>query len=191
MLTVKEVQGHTINKNHGQTIFNNNEEEQMLGTIDKEHMQKGGIKKPLAIGLGVGIVAIVVIVIIVTQPFSPFSGEDAEIAPRPGEWAASTGCDEFTFTFTVSPDSTGISQISLHFTEFECGNVETTGIWQSDPFDPVKPITGGQFSALGIQGTFDKTGTHASGTWEIDCQDLLDSNNQDLPTHSGTWTASR
>lgn len=41
----------------------------MTGAINKNHMQKGGIKRPLAIGLGVGIVVIVVIVIIVTQFF--------------------------------------------------------------------------------------------------------------------------
>ena len=39
----------------------------MIGATNKNHMQKGGIKKPLAIGLGVGIVAIVVIVVIITQ----------------------------------------------------------------------------------------------------------------------------
>ena len=47
----------------------------MIGAINKDHMQKGGIKKPLIIGLGVGIAVIVVIVIIVTQLFSGmFSG---------------------------------------------------------------------------------------------------------------------
>jgi len=43
----------------------------MSGAINKNHMQKGGIKKPLIIGLGVGIAVIVVIVIIgMTQLFS-------------------------------------------------------------------------------------------------------------------------
>jgi len=47
----------------------------MFGTINKNHMQKGGIKKPLIIGLGVGIAVIVVIVIIVTTQISGiFSG---------------------------------------------------------------------------------------------------------------------
>jgi hypothetical protein len=47
----------------------------MFEAINKNHMQKGGIKKPLAIGLGVGIAVIVVIVILVTQCVSGmFSG---------------------------------------------------------------------------------------------------------------------
>ena len=47
----------------------------MVGAINKNHMQKGGIKKPLIIGLGVGIAVIVVIVIIVTTQISGmFSG---------------------------------------------------------------------------------------------------------------------
>ena len=53
----------------------------MIGAINKNHMQKGGIKKPLAIGLGVGVVVIVVIVIIVLQFFSGmFSGVEPVIA---------------------------------------------------------------------------------------------------------------
>ena len=56
----------------------------MIGAINKNHMQKGGIKKPLAIGLGIGIVVIVVIVIIVIQLFSglfsAFSGIEPVIA---------------------------------------------------------------------------------------------------------------
>ncbi|HEY4711998.1 MAG TPA: hypothetical protein VIH69_04900 [Dehalococcoidia bacterium] len=47
----------------------------MVGAINKNHMQKGGIKKPLIIGLGVGIAVVVVIVIIVTTQISGmFSG---------------------------------------------------------------------------------------------------------------------
>ena len=70
-----------IIKNHTRSIFKNKKEEQMIGAINKNHMQKGGIKKPLAIGLGVGIVVIVVVVIIVTQFFSGlFSGVEPVIA---------------------------------------------------------------------------------------------------------------
>jgi hypothetical protein len=53
----------------------------MFGAINKNHMQKGGIKKPLIIGLGVGIAVIVVIVIIVTTQLSGlFSGVKPVIA---------------------------------------------------------------------------------------------------------------
>lgn len=47
----------------------------MFEAINKNHIQKGGIKKPLIIGLGVGIAVIVVIVIVVAvQCSGMFSG---------------------------------------------------------------------------------------------------------------------
>jgi hypothetical protein len=52
----------------------------MFGAINKNHMQKGGIKKPLAIGLGVGVVLVVVVVLIVTQFSGLFSGVKPVIA---------------------------------------------------------------------------------------------------------------
>ena len=56
----------------------------MIGAINKDHMQKGGIKKPLIIGLGVGIAVIIVIVVVVIQLFSglfsEFSGAEPVIA---------------------------------------------------------------------------------------------------------------
>jgi hypothetical protein len=53
----------------------------MFGAINKNHMQKGGIKKPLIIGLGVAIAVIVVVVIIVTTQLSGmFSGVKPVIA---------------------------------------------------------------------------------------------------------------
>jgi len=53
----------------------------MIGVINTNHMQKGGIKKPLIIGLGIGAVVIVVIVIIVmTQLSGMFSGVEPVIA---------------------------------------------------------------------------------------------------------------
>ncbi|MGA2670115.1 MAG: hypothetical protein ABSF21_01665 [Dehalococcoidia bacterium] len=53
----------------------------MFGAINKNHMQKGGIKKPLIIGLGVAVAVIVVIVIIVTTQLSGmFSGAKPVIA---------------------------------------------------------------------------------------------------------------
>jgi len=47
----------------------------MFGLINKDHMQKGGIKKPLIIGLGVTVAVVVVVVIVVwTQCAGMFSG---------------------------------------------------------------------------------------------------------------------
>jgi len=115
--------------------------------------------------------------------------------PKPGEWAASTGCSEFTFTFTVSPDSTGIAEFYYCLTELECD-----GAWSSAESTveciQIIPITGSQFAiedftvarpfgerwSLTVQGRFDETGTHASGTWEISAEGTI--------CQAGTWESS-
>jgi len=130
-------------------------------------------------------------------------GEEEETAPtttpalpKPGEWAASTGCSEFTFTFTVSPDSTGIAEFYYCLTELECD-----GAWSSAESTveciQIIPITGGQFAiedftvarpfgerwSLTVQGRFDETGMHASGAWEISAEGTI--------CQAGTWESSR
>ena len=134
----------------------------------------------------VAIVAIVVIVIVVVavvailqmKPTSPEEGP-----PRPGEWTASTGTSKFSFGFTVDDTSTNIPIISCSY------HRSTYSMTFSTPW----PITDGQFtiewpevptnSDIVIQGSFDETGTHASGTWEISVQGTDD-------RQTGTWEAS-
>jgi hypothetical protein len=116
--------------------------------------------------------------------------------PKPGEWMAQTGSNEFTFTFTVNPDGTGIPEYHFLFTEFKCGGVQESVGWTAT-VDPMLSITGGQFNIeeerswfdvsypwdTVIQGQFDETGTHASGTWEI-------SSGEGTICAGGTWEAS-
>ncbi|MBA7714236.1 hypothetical protein ES703_123253 [subsurface metagenome] len=141
------------------------------------------------------------------EELAPTPEEKEELAPtttpalpKPGEWTASTGCSEFTFTFTVSPDSKGIPEYSIDFTELTCPGTNalyttTTGGWGAT-VEPMLPITGGQFSIetkeyfkygpdwdIVIQGKFDETGTHASGTWEISVEGTT--------CQAGTWESSR
>jgi len=114
---------------------------------------------------------------------APPTEDEKGAPPTPGEWTTST---EFgKLGFTVNSGSTGISKVSFDFAEFECGGVQMSGGVSVETPD-LWPITDGQFTVdvfispwdVVIEGEFDETGTHASGTWEID-------------TCSGTWEASR
>jgi hypothetical protein len=127
-----------------------------------------------------------------TTPASPTPPATTRIPllPKPGEWTAATGSSKFTFTLTVSPDSTGIAKVSFNFAEFKCGGVQSSGgvsvenrlLW---------PITGGKFNVdaevrpwdIVIKGTFDESGTHATGTWEI--------SSGGTSCQTGTWESSR
>jgi hypothetical protein len=101
--------------------------------------------------------------------------------PTPGEWVASAEFGELVLT--VTPDSTGISKIALNFSgEFSCEGRSFSGTISNESTSPW-PITDGQFTVdidmlmlgqITIEGSFDETGNHASGTWELD-------------TCSGTW----
>ena len=115
--------------------------------------------------------------------------------PKPGEWAASTGSSEFVFTFTVNPNSTGITEIYYRLAEFECRGVSSSAESTVECIQII-PITGGQFTIeslnvarpfgerwdLTVQGRFDETGRHASGTWEISAEGTT--------CQKGTWEAS-
>jgi len=105
----------------------------------------------------------------------------APAPPTPGKWA---GTAEFgTFVLTVNPKGTGVTYIAYTFSGYKCGpKVLSGGVangletgWDG------KPINNGQFTFDGqtmtVQGTFDPSGTSASGTWT-------------MPGCSGTWTAS-
>jgi hypothetical protein len=115
-----------------------------------------------------------------SEPPEPASTPPVAL-PKPGEWTASTGASEFTFTFTVGPDSTDIPKYSIRFTEFKCGGVQVSGGWEATVL-PKPPITDGQFTIeteergfgttaytwdIVVQGEFDRKATQASGTWEI------------------------
>jgi len=131
---------------------------------------------------------------------TPPSEEEEEAAPlpalpKPGEWVASTGCSEFTFTFTVSPDGTSIPETSYSLFQLECGPYIHTAPHLTAEHSPPWPITGGQFTIdfvesfqtmsdwhIVIQGSFDETGTHASGTWEISAEGTT--------CQTGTWESS-
>jgi len=116
--------------------------------------------------------------------------------PKPGEWTASTGATEFTFTFRVNSDSTGIPNYTYEFEEFGCGGYRVgklTSAVAREPI-PIHPLpSGAEFSFVDdkevysgededtfsiyrwihiywhivIEGKFDETGTQASGTWEV------------------------
>ena len=98
----------------------------------------------------------------------------APAPPTPGEWTASTEFGELGFT--VTPDSKGISKISLSFPgKFSCGGITVSGGGASVEGASPWPITDGRFTidtsiSMGpviIEGSFDESGKHASGTWEI------------------------
>jgi parallel beta-helix repeat protein len=106
--------------------------------------------------------------------------------PMPGEWRGSAEFGEFVFT--VNNNSTGISKISYHFSNWTCGPITRSG-GVSFSHTPHWPITSGQFTIetdlggtlpMTIRGKFDETGTHASGTWEAVSSEV---------TCSGAWDA--
>ena len=128
-------------------------------------------------------------------PSSPPEAPTTTAPPKPGEWTASTGTSEFTFTFNVSSDSTSIE-------EFHYELAVSAGVLKGLVV-PRLPIIGGQFTFdtetwapwrpwtgpgletawdMVIQGEFDETGRHASGTWEISADGTT--------CQAGTWEAS-
>jgi len=151
--------------------------------------------------------------------------EDESELPQPGEWVASTGSSEFTFTFNVSPDGSGISSYTYEFEEFGfCGDYRVgkmTGVYTGAV--PIHPLpSGAEFSLVHdiqvysgqdedpftgmsrmihiywhifIEGEFDETGTHASGTWRVSSEGKLDfweeaSETGGTTCAEGSWEAS-
>ena len=119
-----------------------------------------------------------------TTTTTPPTPPDTPKLPESGEWTASVEFGEFVLT--VDPSGTGISKISYNFVAFECGGARVScGV--STENQSLWLITDGQFIInnyvnpwdMVIQGEFDETGTHASGTWEITGA-----------TCSGTWESS-
>jgi hypothetical protein len=127
------------------------------------------------------------------------------IPPQPGEWTAlaeSLG----EFVFEVAPDSTAVTLVSFHFTQFLCGGGSANERWLHGDWWPDRDnrgiIAGGQFTVspqasgrhvltfggsppdfslfdeLTISGEFDRTGTRATGSWRATRAGV---------TCSGTW----
>ena len=100
--------------------------------------------------------------------------------PASGEWEGTAGFGNIEFV--VTPDGTGISEITLAWSNFTCGIVTFTSGSQTSSFSTPKPITNNQFSikidlaspfsteerSITIDGLFDNTGGNASGTYEAD-----------------------
>lgn len=100
--------------------------------------------------------------------------------PRSGVWSASTEFGELAFT--VNPEGTAITRVSLNFSQFQCGPLAISTRFSAE-HPSLWAITGRQFTVtfndlppwvsppleppLSIRGKFDETGTHVSGTWEV------------------------
>ena len=111
----------------------------------------------------------------------------------PSEWNASTDFGELKFT--VNSDGTGVIEITYIFSSWTCGPATMSGTMKfskssgwpitdrqftiKNTLDP--PPIGSGSQVMTINGTFDKTGAHASGTWEADWYGSL---------CSGNWQAS-
>jgi hypothetical protein len=107
--------------------------------------------------------------------------------PPPGEWSGSAGFGELSFI--VDSTSTGITEITYTLTDFSCGGVVRNGS-KTSTREPPWPITDSQFTIettfdpnfeMTLSGTFDETGTNASGSWEAISYGTI---------CSGTWDAS-
>lgn len=118
-------------------------------------------------------------------------GEATPGLPTPGMWVASI--DIGKLSFIVSPDSTGISEVSLYIPEeFQCGDRTRTNSINGFKNSSLWLITDGRFTVeppedygywlITVQGEFAETGTHASGTWRISAEGAT--------CQAGTWEAS-
>lgn len=114
------------------------------------------------------------------------------INPLSGDWIGSAGFGDLSFT--VDSASTGITEITWYWTDFICDGIKLNGS-RTRTYMPPKPIINGQFptveldpfislddsSKFSMTGTFDATGTNASGTYEAVIFGT---------TCPGTWNAS-
>ncbi len=107
--------------------------------------------------------------------------------PVSGTWTGPAGFGQLSFV--VNSTGTGISEIKYTFIEFRCGPVIRNGNIRVIAGTPW-PITDNQFTIektldpnfeMTVSGTFDQTGTNASGNWEAVSYGT---------TCTGTWDAS-
>jgi len=108
---------------------------------------------------------------VTTTTKSPKSGEWTAFAPNLGE-----------FVFTVDSSGTAINKITFRFSNLVCGPVLGMSggveIKTSTPW----PITDGHFTIsssmrpfnkITISGKFDETGTHTTGIWKAEAEDVI------------------
>jgi len=112
--------------------------------------------------------------------------------PASGEWNAPIDIGDIWFI--VNEDGTGIIEYGIHIPgEFSCGNKTASGITITFfyPSGPA-PIINNQFKLerstsdgweILLEGSFDTTGTQASGTWQI--------SSGEETCASGTWTSTK
>lgn len=131
-----------------------------------------------------------------TQPFAPtFTPSLATTLPKPGNWLAMGNMGKFGFT--VSEDSSEMTLSETHDLVLDCGFFSGT-MTSILPLNGNGKIIAREFTVTGVpqtpleilgktlqlklsfQGTFDETGTHATGNWEVNCEDV---------TSSYTWDA--
>ena len=110
-----------------------------------------------------------------------------------GKWNAPTGFGELQFT--VNPEGTYITEFKLTFDDWTLGNTTRNGSiafslldppgWQivdrEFSFDGDMDPSPGDDDIMTVSGSFDATGSEASGTWQAE---------SDGATDSGTWQAS-
>ncbi len=112
----------------------------------------------------------------------------ATIPPQPksGEW---TGTTEFgTLSFRVTPDQTSIISVTFKFIDYECGGTTLSGELGTDMgtgiIDGKFNYGGGSATVFTFNGTFDASGTSASGNLTYNW-----TNPYPECSGSGTWTA--
>jgi hypothetical protein len=107
------------------------------------------------------------------------------VTPVPGEWSASTKFGDLVFV--IDNSSSKVTNLNLSYSDFKCGvypQVTRSGSmsisnfigWPIDnnqfviehetTFNPGAPGTPSEKGLIVIRGTFDQSGTQASGTWE-------------------------
>lgn len=120
--------------------------------------------------------------------------------PRSGEWTASTGASEFTFTVTVNPDGTGITNYTYEFEEFGfCGDYRvgklTSSLALGEPI-PINPLpSGAEFSLVDDLEVYSAQGedplTGMSGWIHIYWHIVIEGQFDETGTQaSGTWAIS-
>ena len=125
--------------------------------------------------------------VISDMSIQPYGGSIG--SPVTGDWAGTSGFGQFEFH--VSSDGTAIEEIKLNFEDFSCGNIVSGSGSIEFSNTPGWPVADSEFSIqltlshsldqeMQIQGTFEDTGTTATGTYVADFNDSI---------CQGTWDA--
>lgn len=101
-------------------------------------------------------------------------------SPVTGAWTGTGGFGELDFN--ISSDATAIEEVKLNFLDFSCGNIVSASGSITFSNNPGWSVTDGEFSIqltlsqtldqeMLIQGTFESSGTTATGSYEADFND--------------------